>query len=197
MPGPVSDGGTGAIFLREGRKKNAKWAIRVSFPSISQFSVQRMQVQRVHAFVCILVTRSPEMSQPWEHVERARGREKGGEWRSQTSFTLWIGVEIPIPARKFLPARAISHWENTPPSAAADTTANYHDGDAAKLLKFMSRVAKMDVVTALMAIWRALRNCLIHFLFLWSHSPLRSAGTRGQEEGWRRGGEWEAGLQSS
>lgn len=83
-----------------------------------------------------------------------------------------------------------------PPSAAADTTANYHDGDAAKLLKFMSRAAKMDVVTALMAIWRAPRNCLIHFLFLWPHSPLRSAGTRGREEGWGRGGERSGGRAS-
>lgn len=37
---------------------------------------------------------------------------------------------------KLPPARAISHWESTPPSAMADTTLNYGDAKVAKLVKF-------------------------------------------------------------
>lgn len=107
-----------------------------------------------------------------------------GSW---TSFTLWIETEIPIPTWKFLPARVIVHWENTPPNAIADTTANYDDGNAAKLLKFMSHAIKMDLVTALMNFWHVLLSCSIHFLvcFLQPWFLCWSAGIKKRIQGLR------------
>lgn len=60
------------------------------------------------------------------------GGKKPQYW---ASLTFGIGREITAPVWKLPPARAISHWESTPPNTMADTTLNYGDGNAAKLVK--------------------------------------------------------------
>lgn len=140
--------------------------IRVSFPSVSQFSVRWMQAQNVHAFVCILVTRSPEMSQPLRaRRERERESEGGTEpnifhhvnrSRNPNSHEKVSSCQSNQSLRKH-PTQRSSRHNCQLPRRRRSQIAQIHEPCGKNGCSYS---ANGNLACAP-------RNCLIHFLFLW------------------------------